>query len=159
MDIQIQLGLKFMNGSSLDALTEAAKASPRLRMNNNLHPSNEVGVQRLAIAMEPGTYVRPHRHNHSWELLIALRGSFSVVFFNAHGEETYRFILGGAVGEPLVEMPAGTWHSVAARETGSIIFEVKEGAYIPVGPNDSAAWAPEEGTPEAKKFVEYLIGV
>jgi cupin fold WbuC family metalloprotein len=150
--------IKFLDTSLLDTLTESAKASARLRMNHNLHPVNETGVQRLAIAMEPGTYVRPHRHNHSWEVLIALRGSFSIVVFNDEGEELNRFVL-GASGVPVVEMPAGTWHSVASRENGSIIFEVKEGAYVPVSPADFAAWAPEDNTPEAKKFVGYVAAV
>ena len=115
-------------------------------------------MQRLAIAMEPGTYVRPHRHSHSWEVLTALRGSFSVVIFDDAGVEVERFILGNSALH-VVEMPAGTWHSVAALESGSIIFEVKEGPYTPVTASDSATWAPEDGSPEVAAFVHYVAGI
>jgi cupin fold WbuC family metalloprotein len=158
MEQQANTSLKFLDADLLNALSGTAKTSARLRMNHNLHPANETGVQRLAIAMEPGTYVRPHRHNHSWEVLIALRGSFSIVTFNDEGKELHRFVLGGS-GASVVEMPAGTWHSVAARETGSIVFEVKQGAYVPVAPADFAAWAPEDATEAAKKFVDYVLGI
>lgn len=39
----------------LDGVTAQAKASPRLRMNYNLHDSLEAKAQRLMNAMEPGT--------------------------------------------------------------------------------------------------------
>ena len=104
----------------LDSLTQAAQNSARLRMNQNLHPTHEAPVQRLAIAMEMGTYVRPHRHSHSWEVLLPLRGSFSIVIFSDEGKEIDRFVLGES-GLRVVELPAGTWHSVAAREPDSIV--------------------------------------
>lgn len=146
-----------VDSNTLTNLTAAAQAAPRLRMNRNLHTDHSAPVQRLAIAMEPGTYVRPHRHNHSWEVLLPLNGSFSVVIFDDAGKELDRFIL-GPNNLRVVEMPAGTWHSVAALESGSVIFEVKEGPYIPVTTADLAAWAPEEGSPDAAAFVKYVVG-
>jgi cupin fold WbuC family metalloprotein len=146
-----------VDSEALTNLTAAAQAAPRLRMNRNLHTDHSAPVQRLAIAMEPGTYVRPHRHTHSWEVLLPLNGSFSVVVFDDAGKELDRFIL-GVNNLRVVEMPAGTWHSVAALESGSVIFEVKEGPYIPVTAADVAAWAPEEGSAEAPAFVKYVAG-
>ena len=32
--------------------------------------------------------------------------------------------------------PAGQWHTVRALESGSVIMEVKEGAYEPIGTED-----------------------
>ena len=49
----------------LDGVTAQAKASPRLRMNYNLHDSLEAKAQRLMNAMEPGTDLPIHRHTHT----------------------------------------------------------------------------------------------
>lgn len=145
--------MKALSPDLLDDLTARAAAAPRLRMNHNLHESLDAPIQRLAIAMEPDTYVRPHRHPHSWELLIALRGSFLFTAFDDAGAVLWRQRLGGADGLAAFEFEAGTWHTVTSLEPGSIIFEVKHGPYMPVQPADSAAWSPAEGTDEAKAFV------
>jgi cupin fold WbuC family metalloprotein len=142
--------------SDLDALTERAAAASRLRMNHNLHPSPDAAVQRLMIAMEPATYVRPHRHPQSWELLIPLRGQFLFVAYDEADNRLWQHLLGGKGGLVAFEFEAGTWHTVAALEPGSVIFEVKEGAYLPVAPEHAAQWAPEEGSLAAMEFVESL---
>lgn len=69
----------------LTELSHRAKHDSRRRMNHNLHPELADPIQRLAIAMEPETYVRPHRHAQTWELLTALRGRFLVLTFDAEG--------------------------------------------------------------------------
>lgn len=58
----------------LDGVTAQAKASPRLRMNYNLHDSLEAKAQRLMNAMEPGTDLPIHRHTHTAETYFVLRG-------------------------------------------------------------------------------------
>lgn len=145
--------MKTLMPALLDTLTDAARASPRHRSHHNLHPSLEAPVQRLAIAMEPETYVRPHRHPHTWELLIALRGQFLFTAFDEHGAVRWRHLLGGADGLAAFEFEPGTWHTVTSLEPGSVIFEVKEGPYVPVPASDLAAWSPPEGTPQAAHFV------
>jgi cupin fold WbuC family metalloprotein len=142
-----------MTPDLLDALTGTARASTRLRSHHNLHPTLEAPIQRLAIAMEPETYVRPHRHPHTWELLIPLRGRFLFTAFDERGAVRSRHLLGGADGLAAFEFEAGTWHTVTSLEPGSIIFEVKEGPYVPVPAEDLAAWAAPEGTAQAAHFV------
>jgi cupin fold WbuC family metalloprotein len=159
MTAKSSAAIKQIDTIAFDKLTQAAQDSSRLRINHNLHSDFHSQVQRMVVAMEPGTYVKPHRHSHKWETLLPLRGSFSVVIFDKQGNETERFILGTETGLHLVEVPSGVWHSVAARESGSILFEVKEGPYTPITPADSAIWAPEDGTPEAEKFVSYVAGI
>ena len=68
--------------SRLDELVEAAKTNARRRSNLNLHETLDDPIQRLAIAMQPDTLIRPHRHRHTWELLLPLRGRFVVVCFD-----------------------------------------------------------------------------
>lgn len=137
--------MKQITPDLLDQLSAQAAQTPRLRANHNLHPTHTDPVQRLAIAMEPGTYIRPHRHNHTWELLTPLRGRFVVLQFNPQGEVTQRTLLGEEA--QVLEMPAGTWHAVLSLDEGGVIFEVKQGAYQPITEEDTQHWAPAEGQP------------
>lgn len=142
--------------ADLDQLATAAAASPRKRSHRNLHPSLDAKVQRLAISMEPDTYVRPHRHPQTWELYMALRGEFKVVLFDETGTVTDCILLGGT-GCVAYELPANTWHSVVSLLPGSIIFEVKEGPYIQPQQADVAAWAPAEGDPGVAALQRFLL--
>jgi len=49
----------------LDKISSQATASPRLRMNYNLHESADAPAQRLLNALEPGTVLPVHQHNHT----------------------------------------------------------------------------------------------
>ena len=102
--------MKTIDTALLDTLAQQAQQSPRRRANHNLHTELADPIQRLAIAMEPDTYVRPHRHPHTWELLYSLRGRFLVLHFDEQGTVTGRAILGD--GTAVLETPAGTWHAV-----------------------------------------------
>ncbi|AOX99432.1 WbuC family cupin fold metalloprotein [Jeongeupia sp. USM3] len=135
--------MKQIDTVTLDALAAQAAQSPRRRANHNLHPVLADPVQRLAIAMEPDTYVRPHRHPHTWELLYPLRGRFVVLHFDAAGTVIDRAVLGDGVA--VVETPAGVWHAVLSLDEGGVIFEVKHGPYAAIPPEDYAAWSPAEG--------------
>jgi cupin fold WbuC family metalloprotein len=130
--------LKQIDAMRLEALTQEARQSPRLRANLNLHEDLADPVQRLAIAMEPGTVVRPHRHPHTWELLYPLRGRFIVLHFDDQGRVTGRVLLGEECH--MLENPANTWHGVLSLDDGGVIFEVKHGPYTPIAPADFAPW-------------------
>ncbi len=112
--------MKQISQSDIDQLAAQAAASPRQRANLNLHPELADPIQRLAIAMEPATYVRPHRHPHTWELLYPLRGRFVVLHFDDAGVVIDRAVLGD--GTATLETPAGTWHAVLSLDAGGVIF-------------------------------------
>lgn len=135
--------MKQITFSDMQQQSAAAVSAPRLRAHRNFHPELSDPVQRLAIAMEPGTYIRPHRHPHTFELLLPLSGRFLVLNFDEQGTVTRRVVLGEDCA--VLEMDAGTWHAVLSLDQGGIIFEVKHGGYQPVAEQDSAAWAPAEG--------------
>lgn len=131
--------MKQLTPAMLDALAMQARQSKRRRANLNLHDDLGDPVQRLAIAMEPDTLVLPHRHPQTWELLYPLRGRFLVLHFDATGRVTERTVLGEDC--LVLENPGGIWHAVLSLDTGGIIFEVKQGPYLPVGEADQAPWA------------------
>ena len=120
----------------LDGLTAQAKASPRLRMNLDLRNSPADGSQRMLNAMEPGTPLPIHRHRKSSETVVCLRGHLREIFYNDAGEvtEVIDLVPGGTcVG---LCIPIGQWHSVEVLESGTVIMEVKDGAYEPLGEED-----------------------
>lgn len=145
-----------LTAQDLTELTGLAQASPRRRSHRTLHPTLEAPVQRLAIAMEPDTYVQPHRHPQTWELYFPLNGAFKVVIFDDQARVQACHVLGGADGLRVFELPANTWHSVLSLESGSVIFEVKEGPYIKPAEADLADWAPAEDTSGVIAFLRFL---
>lgn len=123
----------------LDKVTAEAKGSPRLRMNYNLHDSLDAKAQRLLNALEPGTVLPIHRHQHTAESYFLIRGRVTVLFYNVDWVLTERFDLNPLVGNYGVQIPAGQWHTLEVLESGSVIFEVKDGPYMPSAPEDMMA--------------------
>lgn len=120
----------------LDQVTEQAKASERLRMNYNLHDSLDAKAQRLLNALEPGTVLPIHRHNHTAETYIVLRGCINVTFYNDNKTIIEKHLVTPSQGIYGVHIPAGQWHTLEVLENGTVIFEVKDGPYAPLGKED-----------------------
>lgn len=120
----------------LDKVTADAGASPRLRMNYNLHESLDAKAQRLINVLLPGTILPIHRHRHTAETYILLRGKLAVVFYDETGKQTERHLLDPTLGIYGVQIPKNQWHTVEVIEP-SAIFEVKDGPYTPLTPEDT----------------------
>ena len=152
--------MKHIDKRLLDELTAKAAASPRRRAHHNLHPVLEDPVQRLCVAIEPGTYIRPHRHADppTWEVFIILRGAAVFLVFDDGGKVLERAVLD--VRGPLhaIEIPAAAWHTIIALEAGTIFLEVKQGPYAAPQDGNWATWAPVEGDPDANRFEAWYRG-
>ena len=118
----------------LDALTAQAKASPRLRMNLDLRNSPADQSQRMLNAIEPGTVLPIHRHRTTSETVVCLRGHFVEYFYDDSGTRTATIDM--APGGTLINIPAGQWHNLESLESGTVLLEVKDGAYEPIGEED-----------------------
>ena len=116
----------------LDKLTAQAKESPRLRMNLDLRNSDADSSQRMLNAIEPGSVVPVHRHRGTSETLVVLRGRVVEEYYSSEGalEASYEFAAGGPICA--LNIPAGQWHSLRALESGTVILEMKDGAYEPI---------------------------
>jgi len=125
-----------INKKLLDEVTVKAKTNERLRMNFNLHDSLEAKAQRLLNALEPGTILPIHRHRHTAETYIVLRGSIRILFYNDEKTLTGESIIDPKQNEYGIHIPAGQWHTLEALEPGTVIFEVKDGPYAPLQPED-----------------------
>lgn len=155
--------MKIFDAQYLDDLTNQAKVSPRLRQHRNVHQSYQEASQRLFNAIEPGSYIRPHRHasDPREELLIAVRGVMATVTFDDQGAVTNVLRFGSEKhGDEMAagaEVSSSTWHTVIALEPGCVLLEVKAGPFDPNRPKDLAPWAPEEGCDAASVYLEHLL--
>lgn len=120
----------------LDSLTEQAKASPRLRMNYDLRNSDQDQSQRMLNAIEPGSPLPIHRHRKTSETVVCLRGHLREIFYDDNGKVTETIDLAPNSDCVALNIPAGQWHTVEVQESGTVIMEVKDGAYEPTGPED-----------------------
>ena len=120
----------------LDKLTAQAKESPRMRMNLDLRNSAEDCSQRMLNAIEPGSVVPIHRHRSTSETVVVLRGRVVEEYYSSEGavEATFELAAGGPVCA--INIPTGQWHTLRALESGTVILEMKDGAYEPIGPAD-----------------------
>lgn len=124
-----------INDKLLDEILEKAKVSPRLRMNMDLRNSGDDKSQRMLNVLLPGTVVPIHRHRETSETTMIVRGKLFMVFYDDMGAQIERYLLDPSVGNYGVQIPKGRWHSVEVIEP-STIFEVKDGSYLPLQPED-----------------------
>jgi cupin fold WbuC family metalloprotein len=155
--------MKIFSADYLDDLTAQAQGNPRQRQHRNVHQSYQEPCQRLFNAIEPGSYIRPHRHasDPKEELLIAIRGVMALVTFDDAGNVTGVLCFGSEKYGPDMaagaEVPADTWHTVIALEPGCVLLEMKAGPFDPNQPKNLAPWAPEEGSVWVPSYLNQLM--
>ena len=150
--------IKVIDRKLMEETSKKAAASPRRRMNHNFHELSDP-VQRMLNAIEPGSYIRPHRHldPDKMEMFIVLKGRGAVITFDDDGQILECFKL-EAGGETLgIEVAPGVWHTVVSSEVGTVFLEIKDGPYLPTTDKDFAAWAPLLDTPDADRYMEGLL--
>ena len=139
-----------IDNTLLDDLTAQAQASPRLRMNLDLRNSVEDDSQRMLNALEPGTVLPIHRHRTTSETVVILRGRAVQYLYDDAGNETGQVLLAAGAGDPHVasllglpegavpgmQVEKGQWHRLESLESGTVIVEMKDGAYEPIGAGD-----------------------
>ena len=149
---------RFFGRECLAALSARAAASPRRRMNLDFHDTPSHPVNRMLNAMEPDSYVRPHRHVAAFkdETFVVVKGAFGVVLFDDKGDVSHTALLRPESDLIGADLPAGVFHSIVALEPASVFFEVKAGPYDPATAKDWAPWAPEESAAEAAQYLSKL---
>lgn len=133
--------MTLIDNNLLDTVTAQAKTSDRLRMNYNLHDSLDAKAQRLLNALEPETILPIHKHTHTAETYILLRGRIKVLFYEKCEWQGNLKIVRSMILDPLtgnygIHIPMGQWHTLEVLDSGSVIFEVKDGPYTPLGEDD-----------------------
>jgi cupin fold WbuC family metalloprotein len=150
--------IRLIDTALLDQVSTEAQQSPRLRRNRNFHVDDEQPGHRLLNALEPGTYIMPHRHLDTAkdETLVVLRGRVGLVIFDDGGSVVATAVLGPAGAALGADLPHGTWHTLICLESGSVFLEAKAGPYRPLADAEKAPWAPAEGAPGAADYLSQL---
>lgn len=153
--------MKIIDQKQLDTLSAQAAENPRLRKNLNIHPADDCCCHRLFNAVEPGSYIHPHRHLDPAkdETFLIIRGRLGVIMFDDAGKVTGKALLAAGGETVAADLPHGAFHTAVSLERGTIFFEAKAGPYLPLTTGEKAPWAPEDGTPEAAVYLESLLGL
>ncbi len=148
-----------INNQLLDEVSGKAKSAQRKRINYNFHKEMSDPLHRMINALEPGTYVRPHKHENpdKMESFIILRGKVLVVVFHDSGEITNYSILDQENGKYGVEIAPGEFHTIIALVPDSAVYEVKNGPYSAANDKNFASWAPAEGARGSDEYMNALL--
>ena len=120
----------------LDNLTSQAKENPRLRQSFDLRTTSEDNSQRMLNALEPGTVMPIHRHRTTTETMVMVRGKLIERFYDDAGNLTDEFIMEPSGEYSMVQIEVGQWHSLEVLESGTVVFEAKDGKYMPLSEDD-----------------------
>lgn len=142
--------MKLITHKLLDETSRKAKTNKRFRMNYNFHDSLDDAIHRMLNALEPETYVRPHKHENpeKQEIVLLLKGSLIIFIFDEDGSILEKIELSQASGNIGLEIPKRCWHSLLVLEKNTIIYEIKDGPYTPVQDKDFASWSPQDDDTE-----------
>lgn len=145
--------------SLVNATTQKALEAKRRRMNYNFHKKPDDLLQRMLNAMEPGTYIRPHKHENPGkrEAFVLIRGRIAFIEFDQNGKVIDHFVMDAEQGNYGLEIAPRCYHTLISLEPGSVVYEIKDGPYNPDTDKNFAPWAPEEGSVHAGKYLEGLI--
>lgn len=133
--------------------------SPRKRIIQKLHKTDEAGVHRMFNALQPGTYVTPHRHMHPAkdETILVIAGSMLFIRFSDEGEIVSQVLLQPGTQTFGIDVAPNVYHTYIALKTDTLIFEVKNGPYEQDSDSDFPDWAPREGSEEAEPYLLEMI--
>lgn len=151
--------MKLIDSKLISGLQQEAQANPRRRKNYNFHLEASDPLQRMLNAIEPGSYVQPHRHIDPLkrEMFVILKGRMVVFIFDDEGVVTQRVLLDAEDGNLGIEIMPHEWHSIVSLAPGSVVFEVKDGPYVVADDKCFATWAPKPDDPEANDYMQKLM--
>ena len=150
--------IPLINKSLIQRLQIEAKTSLRKRKTYNFHKDFADPINRMLNAIEPGSYIRPHKHENpdKREVFLILTGKALVVFFDENGKITSHTILSREAENLGLEIPPKIWHALISLEEGTVVYEVKDGPYNPADDKNFASWAPEEGDGGCDEFLQCI---
>lgn len=137
---------------------ENARTNPRKRVVLPLHKNPQAPTHRMLNAIQPGSYIRPHRHLNppKSESVIVLQGAILALIFSNGGQVEEVHTLAADSAQVGIDSEPGVYHTFLALTDDTVLFEVKPGPYVESTDKDFAPWAPLEGSGEAATYIDYL---
>jgi cupin fold WbuC family metalloprotein len=138
---------------------EESRKSPRKRMVLPIHRTQDAIVQRIANFLQPGTYIRPHKHPrpHASESVYIEKGAITLLIFDNDGNVVERHWMHFNQGGKLIDIEANVWHAMLVWYPDTVLYEFKRGPYDVDEDKQFAPWSPEEGSEEADAYLKSLL--
>ena len=142
----------------MDQAAQAARDSERARVILPFHKSHADPLHRMLNAMQPATYVQPHRHLTvpKAEVFLVLRGAIDFIVFDELGEISHALHLRAGSAEFGIDLAPGLFHSFLVRAEDTVLYEIKCGPYTGVNDKDFADFAPPEGSGQIPAYLAKL---
>ncbi|WP_319469069.1 WbuC family cupin fold metalloprotein [uncultured Pseudodesulfovibrio sp.] len=140
-------------------LLTMSRESPRKRMLQRIHKSHDAGVHKMFNALQPGTYVTPHRHMNpeKTETILVISGSMLFVQFDEMGKLLNHTLVQPGTEVFGIDVAPHIYHTFIALKPDTLLFEIKDGPYDHDTDKDIPDWAPREGSEEAELYLLDLI--
>jgi cupin fold WbuC family metalloprotein len=151
-------GTTLISTELIDQVVSGSRRSPRKRMILPLHKSHEASLHRMLNGIQPGSYIRPHRHLDppKAESVIILQGAIKCLIFSHTGEVEAVHLLRAGSSVFGIDSDAGVYHTFLALEKDTVMYEAKPGPYTQATDKDFASWAPPEGSPAVAQYLQFL---
>ena len=150
---------QYIDSELMARVADEARLSPRLRMNYNFHSSTNEPVNRLINVMHRGSYLPVHRHlsPDRCESSVIVRGRIGILFYDDEGNITSKREVGPACDCVGFDIEPGVWHGLVVLEDDTVVFEIKQGPYAPITPENLAPWSPAATDTEAvEQYIKAL---
>ena len=157
--MEVKRQYQFIDSELMDRVAAEAHNSPRKRMNYNFHASTDEPINRLLNVMHRGSYLPVHRHlsPDRCESSVVVKGRIGVLFYDEEGNLTDKREVGPACDCVGFDIDAGVWHGLVVLEDDTVLFEIKQGPYAPIVPENIASWMPDAADDEAvESYVKAL---
>ena len=151
--------VEFIDDALLSAVADKARVAPRLRINYNFHRTTDEAVNRLLNVMNRGSYLPVHRHlsPERTESCVVVKGKIGLMIYDDSGREVERREIGPDCGCYGFDIEAGVWHGLVVLEDDTTLFEIKQGPYAPITPENLAPWTPAADDKQAvEQFIKEL---
>lgn len=138
---------------------KASRESERLRIILPIHRKQDARVQRMINFLQPGTYIRPHKHplDHATESLVVIRGTIRFYTFDEDGNVLTENKIRSKPFPGVIDIEPQVWHSFIVLEKDTILFECKKGPYDAEADKIFAEWSPEDGSEAVEEWMNQFI--
>jgi len=154
----VKTPLTLITEEQIEALLERARLSPRKRMILPFHKSDDALLHRMLNAIQPQSYIPPHRHftSQKSESIILLCGAICYFTFDEMGNILQKYHLKAGTTQFGVDTEPNVFHTFIALEEDTVIYEVKNGPYVRETDKDFPEWSLGENDLSSKAYLRML---